>query len=116
MRHVRVAVPIAGGVQPKARRRQIAHMGDHTKGGERRRRCEEKGVDHVRRLVIQRPRRGPPPSRPARLRSSDVRVVTISRQSRQVSGNQQKAEWRGPVYILADSRGFRLGSCSFSLC
>ena len=23
--------------------------GDHTEGGERRRRCEEKGVDHVRR-------------------------------------------------------------------
>ena len=71
--------------------------GDHTEGGERRRRCEEKGVNHVRRA-------GDPKAPDVDHHHHDQRASdpvmcassTISRQSRQVSGNQQRLNEHEP--------------------
>ena len=65
--------------------------GDHAPGGERRRQCEEKGVDHVRRT-------GDPKAPDVDHHRHDQRASdpvmcappTIRRQSRQVSGNQDR--------------------------
>ena len=65
--------------------------GDHTEGGERRRRYEEKGVDHVRRTGD--PKAPDVDHHRYDQRASDPVMCTpsaITRQSRQVSANQQR--------------------------
>ena len=90
MRHVRGQSQSPAECSQKRDGEDCPH-GDHTEGGERRRRCEEKGVDHVRRT-------GDPKAadvdhhRHHQRASGPVMCTppTISRQSRQVSANQHR--------------------------